>query len=384
MSRVVISGYYGFGNAGDEAVLAAMLQSLHRHSEQLECAVLSASPAHTRRLHGVTAFHRARPREVLTALRRCDLFISGGGSLLQDVTSLNSLLFYLAQIRLARAMRRRVMVYAQGIGPLVKPAARRLTASVLKAVDLITVRDEESAAELRRLGVTGGRSPVEVTADPVFALDPAPDEFASSEIAEAVGAAGAERLIGISVREWPSLEPHLEALGHIIREASAKLDAVPVFFPLQRAQDAPVSRRLAERSGGVVLPGDYAPGEWLALTGRADLFIGMRLHALIFAALRGVPLVGLSYDPKVTSLLSRLGQSPATSVAGFDGAALEQAIHKTWNVREQQSVQLREVARGLSATAALNAQRAVELLAAGSQGRTRAPRPASFPSSLQK
>ena len=102
MSRILISGYYGFGNAGDEAVLAAILASLRRQVPEAQCDVLSIDPKTTTRLHGIPAYHRARPREVLTALRRCDLFVSGGGSLLQDVTSLNSLLFYLAQIRLAR------------------------------------------------------------------------------------------------------------------------------------------------------------------------------------------------------------------------------------------------------------------------------------------
>src|SRR5207247_740740 len=100
--------------------------SMRRLAPELEFAVLSVAPEATTQLHAVPAYHRARPHDVLAALRRCDLFISGGGSLLQDVTSLNSLLFYLMQIRLARMLRRRVMIYAQGIGPLLRPAARRL------------------------------------------------------------------------------------------------------------------------------------------------------------------------------------------------------------------------------------------------------------------
>jgi polysaccharide pyruvyl transferase CsaB len=385
MKRVVISGYYGFGNAGDEAVLAAMLHSLRQQSAELECSVLSAAPEQTRRLHDVPAFHRARPRDVLTALRGCDLFISGGGSLLQDVTSLNSLLFYLAQIRLARTLRRRVMIYAQGIGPLDRSAARRLTASVLRGVDWITVRDQESAQELRRIGVPAERPPVEVTADPVFALEPAADAFAEQELAQAFGSGEKpKRLLGVSVREWPSLEGRLVALGAVIREAAEAIGAAPVYFPLQRAQDAPVCRRLAEMTAGAVLPGEYSPSEWMALAGRTDLFLGMRLHALIFAAVRGVPLVGLTYDPKVTSLLARLGQTPATSITAFDPAALARAIRETWNVRAERSVQLREAAQALATAAALNAQRAVELLAVGQRGGTREARTASILPGLQE
>jgi polysaccharide pyruvyl transferase CsaB len=388
VSRLLISGYYGFGNAGDEAVLAAILTSLRRQAAALECAVLSAAPQVTRRLHGVPAFHRARPREVLAAMRGCDLFVSGGGSLLQDVTSLNSLLFYLLQIRMARMLRRRVMVYAQGIGPLVRPAARRLTARVLRGADWITVRDTESAAELERLGLKPGAPPVEVTADPVFALEPAPSEWARAELRTAWqgwhqggrGAAphpageskaatamsdAAVPMLGISVREWPNLSAHLDALGEVIGEAAAEMEVTPVYFPLQRAQDAPACRRLAERAGGYVLPGDYAPGEWLSLAGQMSMFLAMRLHALIFAAVGGVPVIGLAYDPKVTALLARLGLQPATSLVRFDAAAVSQALYETWNVRQRRSVQIAEAARELAGLAEVSARRAVELLARG-------------------
>ncbi len=369
MSRILLSGYYGFGNAGDEAVLAAILGSVRKQDPAVECAVLSAAPEATARLHGVTAFHRAHPREVMGALRRCDLFASGGGSLLQDVTSLNSLLFYLLQIRLARTLRRRVMVYAQGIGPLVRPAARRLTARVLRGVDGITVRDEESAVLLIKIGLKPGQPPVEVTADPVFALAPADAGWAASELlGQASGRAadltrGREGgFLGVSVREWPGLEPHLERLAEVIREVTMEIGLVPVYFPLQRSQDAATCRRLAERAGGLVLTGDYAPAEWAALARQMRMFLGMRLHSLIFAAAGGVPVVGMAYDPKVTALLARLGQAPATALPAFNAGDVGRALRDTWNGRERRSVQIGEAARRLAAAAEVNARRAVELL----------------------
>lgn len=376
MSRILISGYYGFGNAGDEAVLAAILASLRRQVPEAQSEVLSVAPGETTRLHGVPAFHRARPREVLTALRRCDLFVSGGGSLLQDVTSFSSLLFYLAQIRLALTLRRRVMIYAQGIGPLLRPAARRMTAQTLRGVDYITVRDAGSAAELRRAGLTTGHPPVEVTADPVFSLQPASAEWARAELQTLRGGEGSvmggearhspltthHPALGISLRAWPGLEEQVEALAELIREAAAETGLLPVYFPLQSAQDAGVCGRVAARTGGCVLRSDYAPGEWMALAGQMDLFLGMRLHALIFAAASGVPLVGLSYDPKIDSLLSRLGGAPASSLAAFDAAAVRQALRDTWNVRARRRVQLQEAASELAAAAEVSARRAAALL----------------------
>lgn len=364
MSRVIISGYYGFDNAGDEAVLAGILTSLRRQAPGVQCLVLSAAPPATQRLHGVAAAHRGRPREVLGALQRCDLFVSGGGSLLQDVTSLKSLLFYLTQIRLAKALRRRVLVYAQGIGPLVRPAARRLTARVLQGVDWITVRDPESAAELERLGLGRGGPPIEVTADPVFVLEPGPREWAEAEMGALAPGLRTQPLLGISLREWPGLGERLGDLAEVIRASAAQMEVTPVFFPLQRSRDTAVCRAMAERVGGFLLLGDYAPGEWLALTAGTALFLGMRLHALIFAAAGGVPLVGLSYDPKVTALLARLGQRPATTVSKLDLTALRGALEQCWNEREQRRVQMAAAARELAAAAELSACRAVELLRA--------------------
>jgi polysaccharide pyruvyl transferase CsaB len=388
VSRILLSGYYGFGNAGDEAVLAAILASLRREMPDVECAVLSVDPASTTRLHGVPSFHRARPQEVLRATRRCELFVSGGGSLLQDVTSLSSLLFYLAQIRFARLLGRRVMIYAQGIGPLLRPAARRLTAQTLRAVNWITVRDPDSAAELRRIGLNDGSPPVEVAADPVFALKPASRDSAEKELRAARDSSrlpraspdsakskkgraaltgGESPRLGVSVRDWPGLAEKLELLAEVIRDVGGAIGLEPVYFPLHRVQDTVACRQLAERAGGFVLPGDYSPGEWMALVGEMQLFLGMRLHALIFAAARGVPLVGLTYDPKVTALLARLGEGPVASVADMDAMALQTALYETWNDRARRSVQLLDIARELSAAAELSARRAAELLGMGRQ-----------------
>ena len=177
--------------------------------------------------------------------------------------------------------------------------------------------------------------------------------------------------LGISLRQWPGLEEQVEVLAELIREMTAETGMLPVYFPLQGSQDAAVCRRVAALTGGCVLPGDYAPEEWMALAGQMDLFLGMRLHALIFAAAMGVPLVGLSYDPKIDSLLSRLGGSPAASLAAFDAAAVRQALRDTWNVRALRRVQLQEAVSELAAAAEVNARRAADLLSQRGARRTK-------------
>ena len=153
MKRIVVSGYYGAKNAGDEAMLAAMLEVLGDLDPELHITVISADPADTERRHGVHAVGAMDAGAIFGAVRRADLLISGGGSLLQNVTSRRSLYYYMAVITLALLLGRRVMLYAQGIGPVTGRFACLCMRLIGNRVSLITVRDEGSMAELRRLGI---------------------------------------------------------------------------------------------------------------------------------------------------------------------------------------------------------------------------------------
>ena len=198
MKRIVVSGYYGAKNAGDEAMLAAMLEVLADLDPELHITVISADPADTERRHGVHAVGSLDVSGILGALRRTDLLISGGGSLLQNVTSRRSLYYYMGIILLALLLGKRVMLYAQGIGPVTGRFACRCMRWLGNRVSLITVRDEGSMAELRRLGIT--RPPMECTADPVLGIHPVGRETGRA-ILSRYGADGAKPVVGISVRE---------------------------------------------------------------------------------------------------------------------------------------------------------------------------------------
>ncbi|NLK01375.1 MAG: polysaccharide pyruvyl transferase CsaB, partial [Clostridia bacterium] len=144
MPRVVLSGYYGFQNAGDEAILYSIIKALRKVSPDIEMLVLSNSPSETSLRHGVEAANRWCIKEIYSEIRKSDLFISGGGSLLQDVTGLKSLVYYLGIVFLAKLLGKPVMFYAQGIGPINSFIGRVLTKIAADRVDLITVRDENS------------------------------------------------------------------------------------------------------------------------------------------------------------------------------------------------------------------------------------------------
>ena len=151
MSKILISGYYGFANAGDEAMLTAIIESLRQVEKNVELTVLSGNPEDTAAKHQVCSVYRFNPLGIIRAMKDSELIISGGGSLLQDVTSKRSLLYYLSIIGLGKFFGKKVMLFAQGIGPIRAKWARKLTSLVCNEADLITVRDSESARRFRCL-----------------------------------------------------------------------------------------------------------------------------------------------------------------------------------------------------------------------------------------
>lgn len=303
--RIVVSGYYGCGNLGDEAVLAGILLSfrLRFPAQPVEFTVLSANPEDTVRLHGVRALPRMSPSALRHALRRCHLFISGGGSLFQDATSLRSLLYYAAIAHYACRLGRPVMLYAQGIGPLRRGISRRIVRGVANRAAVVTVRDEASRTLLREIGV---ERPVEVTADPAFVLpiedaDPLMWEFGLEE----------GNLLGFALRPWRAQRLPISGLVRMIETASLRSSGRAVLLPLQHPDDLELAERIAAASTvpAVVIRRRLAPREGVALVARMQALAAMRLHALIFGAMGGVPSLALAYDPKVEAMAQRLGQS---------------------------------------------------------------------------
>ena len=353
MTKALISGYIGFHNSGDEAVLMAIVQDLRAAVRDVDITVLSRRPEETSVSYGVQAVDRFSPAEVWKAVKDCDVLISGGGSLVQDVTSSRSLFYYLGIIWLAKRLGRKVMVYANGVGPVRRPVNRLLTSFVLNQVDLITLRDQASAAELERLGVRRPR--ILVSADPVFGLRPVAPERADAVLATeglAGSGSGVGPLVGISVRRWDGLErwgPVVAAAAdHLVERHGARI----VFLPMEFPGDVEVSRWVASRmhfKGAKVLGGRYLATEYMALVGRLDLLVGMRLHSLIFAARQYVPLVGLEYDPKVRGVLTALGQSVAGDVLSIDTktlvAAADAALEGEVGSREALSQRLAALER---------------------------------------
>ncbi|OFX17567.1 MAG: polysaccharide pyruvyl transferase CsaB [Armatimonadetes bacterium RBG_16_58_9] len=353
--RIVISGYYGFGNAGDEAVLSGIIATLQEAGVDASVCVLSGNPKRTRAEHpGVDSVHRYKITRLVREIRKADLVISGGGSLLQDVTSLRSLRYYLFVLRLAQVLRRKTMIYAQGIGPLETHSARQSLSFVLNRVNGITVRDENSRCVLESIGVT--RTPVEMSADPSFLVDA--DLEAADRILAGHGVAG-NRIIGVSIRPWPKTKGSLEAAGEGIRRACDELGAEPVMILMQPDQDAAVCEALG--AGTVPRIADN-PRALKGIAARCSLVVGMRLHSLMFAASACVPFVSIVYDPKVESFAQATGQKFTVDMKSLSAEGVKSAVLGAWNERDVLKRELEERVPELRRLALKSGEMARELL----------------------
>ncbi len=305
---VTICGAYGKGNAGDEAILKAILRQLQHIDPDMPICVLSHNPKGTRLTHHVGAAYVFNPFSFLRVMRRSKLYISGGGSLIQNQTSTRSLNYYLLSIRLAKLTGNRVLMYGCGIGPVNGAASRKRAARVIdRNVDAITLREDLSAEELKAMGVT--RPKVYVTADPALLLEPgsegAVDGFLLGNNLDPTG-----RYALFVLRDWPGFEAKKQAFVESANYVRQAYGLTPIFFALEPGRDLPPSREVAEKLP-FECPMLSAPGDEKLIIGmmkKMRIVVSMRLHALIFASSVAAPLVAVSYDPKVTGFMHYIGQ----------------------------------------------------------------------------
>lgn len=286
--RAVLCGYYGWGNGGDEALLASLLQMLPK---QVSPIVLSANPARTSRCYGVESCDRASAFPILRALQASDLFIWGGGSLMQDATSWLSPFYYAGLMALAQQQGLKTIAWAQGIGPLQRSLTRNLTRRVLQGCSAASVRDRASSQLLDRWQIPHLLAP-----DPVWGLEGQPIatdwEISTPRIA-------------LNVRSHPQLTPQrLQCLTDALSKLQAETQTSIALIPFQASQDLDLARAIASQ-----LPGSHQilrlenPRELKGAFQGIEMAIGMRLHSLIMAAAEGCRCFALSYDPKVTQLM---------------------------------------------------------------------------------
>lgn len=360
--RILVCGYFGFWNLGDEALIEALVHGLRREIPDAVLDVLSNDPPGTREWLGV----EATPRRPVSALWRSvassDVVVIGPGGIFQDVTSVRSVAYYALCAERAHRAGKKVIFLGQGIGPLDSRLGRWLFRRAARRADRICLRDPESLALLHTL--CPGKA-ADLGADLGLLLEADPDVDGSQVLAE-IGVARGAACVGICPRPWRSAVDLVEffgRIGHLIAQTGRTV----VLLPFGGRDEEAMSRAIADRHTGelVVLPFGRKPREMLSVITRLDGLLGMRLHSLIAAAVCGIPFAGISYDPKVDIFLRELGMEPVSSVfaavsadeaaehflrmlapGGFPGERVAHAIEGLKTRAETNLRVLREVVEG--------------------------------------
>lgn len=360
-NSILISGYYGFDNSGDDAILKAIVKDIRDKNSNININVLSNNPKKTELIYGVKAVDRFNFREVFSAIKNTDLFISGGGSLLQDVTSTRSLIYYLGIMKINKLMGKPVMVYANGIGPIERKINRFLTKNILNKVDLITLRDQSSMEYVKELGVKNKN--VFVTADPVFTLEASSLERIE-EIFKGEKIPRDKKIIGISLREWKRAKDLVPKIVDLVDHMVDKYDVNVLLIPMHYPEDLDISLDIAKlaKKNCYVVRENYSVEEVMGIIREFEIIIAMRLHSLIYAANQEVPMVGLSYDPKVDGILKSMGVRSISNVEDFRTEDLIENVDYVMENRDSLKLNIREQDIKFKNKALSNVDMALDLL----------------------
>lgn len=367
----IIQGYYGFRNIGDDALLMSIINDLKRYKPDIRLMILSKDPIGTSKDFHVPSISRISVLRIYKGMKNARAFIYGGGNLLQDNTSTRSLFFYLSTVWLAKKLRLKIMFYANGIGPLKKRMNRLITKKIMNQVDVITLREALSFEELKSLDI--GKPRILLTSDAALTVT---DDRKSidTDILRQLDLTSDKPLLGISLRKYPGHEKvehekYESAIAQAIDSMVSKYGAWPVFFPMQHPDDVPILENVAAKMKNecTIVKEKLSIFQTFDLISGMHMLLGMRLHALVFAAVAAVPMVGLVYDPKIQGFLDCIGQPSAGDVRTLEYQYLFDLSEKVWQSREAISNQLKECIPGLKEKARENARVAVELISSVTQ-----------------
>lgn len=311
---ITLCGAYGYSNVGDDGILAAILNHIRELDPTMPVRVMTRKPRQTACQFRVETLHTLNPFALTHAFRRSELYINGGGNLMQDATSSRSLWFYLFTLWWAKVCRAKVLMFACGIGPIDRPFNTRLAARVMsKHVDAITCREPDTVQEMKTLNISIGKTLL--TADPALILSPAPDDAIDSAMLS-MGLQPYGKYIGVALREWQGFHESKDAFVSMLDAAYETYGLTPVLLPFEPTHDTSAAESVSKllKSPHVLCGQAHAPEELIGILSRMRVVVGMRLHALIFAAGQGVPLIGVSYDNKAKAFLSYLGQDLCCSL----------------------------------------------------------------------
>lgn len=298
MHKLLLAGYIGCGNLGDDAIAVGFMNAAH--GDDYDLMLLSGSPEATYNNYKVHSVPRMDGGAVDKAIEACDALVFPGGSIFQDVTSVRSVAYYTRLVRKAKAKGKKVALLGQGVGPLTTFFGKRMAATAFRAADAVTVRDPSSLSAIKALGV---HRPVKVTADSAFLMGQPSitGEGSSFQV-------GNMKTVGISARPHGKKGEVVALFGELC-QLLYKANYLPVLIEMDKNEDGALIQEISNSQGGKIpdVRKLNTPMQVQERIARMDSLIAMRLHAGILAASVGVPPMMISYDPKVDAFARQLG-----------------------------------------------------------------------------
>jgi polysaccharide pyruvyl transferase CsaB len=331
--NALVFGYIGFNNSGDDAIFDIFSKLFLKKYPESSITVLSNSSDKLandkiKHVYGFNIF------KIMNAIKRNQIIIANGGSLLQDTTSSRSLYYYLSIIWYAKRHNKKVVMLANGLGPINKEFNKKLVKKIVDKVDLITFRDSESHELAKHLGINNPK--MEVAADMVFNYKDMQKAEVCSEIFSKEGIPTDRKIIGVMVRPWGNSNKYITDIAKLCDKLIAEKEVNVLFIPMQktkRINDMLTSQEVIKNMSNkaYVLENTYNYEEISSIIRKMELIISMRLHSIIYALISGVPVYGLAYQPKVKSYLNEANLPVENNLDNID---VEKAFNESVKLME--------------------------------------------------
>jgi len=325
MHNLLLAGYIGCGNLGDDAMALGFMEAAHG---EFDFIILSGNPELTYNQYKVHSVPRMDSGAVDKAIESCDALVFPGGSIFQDVTSVRSVAYYSRLVKKAKSKGKKVLLLGQGVGPLNRFFGKRMAAAAFRAADAVTVRDPASMSAIKALGV---HRPVKLTADCAFLMPP-PNPYNEG----GSFGVGNMKTVGLAPRPYGKKGEVADLFGELAR-LLYKANYVPMLIEMDKNEDGGLIQEISNSQGGKIpdmrkMTGPIQVQERIA---RMEGVIAMRLHAGILAATVGVPPLMVSYDPKVDGFAKQLGLGGALPFKGATAQRIFDSFIKTVKDREK-------------------------------------------------
>lgn len=345
--KILLAGYYGYGNLGDEAILEMVLKQLFQIVQRENITVLSSNKEDTSKKYNINSIDRYNVLSIIKSLKKSKILIFGGGSLLQDVTSKRSIYYYLFLIKIAKIMKSKVIMLSQGIGPLVNEKSKKAVVKSLKDVDYITVRDIQSKNFLEELGVD--KNKLFLSSDPVI-------NFSSNDD---INLRDDDRIkkVCFSLRNWNNsdVSEKISEVSELLIKNNIECHFIPFYYNEDMGLINEVEALLNEKNlKAVYYKERLSTMEAFDIIKHMDLLVGVRLHSLIFAASANVPFVAVSYDHKVDHFVESVDMNVACSIENIDACHLYNEIIKKLETENEQKDKLSKKVSELRETIKVN------------------------------